>query len=677
MSWYGTSYRKLFFDFHSRSTVVGLAKGFDAQRWAQRLQDAHVQAVSIFVKCGAGYSFGQRGSLRYLHPHLPDGIHMLEGQLQALHERGMRGIGYYHIFNSEPVAAAHPEWIEREADGSPRDYSVCIFSPALEEWVLPSIAELVTNYDLDGMFFDMTFAYKDCFCQYCQERFAQATGGLPLPKDDADANWPLYIKWKLGAYDVVRRAISQEIHSHRPEMNVAFNWAYSMREPELVPDGVDSLMADIFPDDQSFNGSYLSRYWATQGRPFDIMSSAFLQWWGDWGCKPAVAMQQEAATIIANGGLTWIGYQMNERYDIDQAVLDELGQTMAFVEERESLLEGAEPVPYVAALRSTSSNICADKPSFYVDQHSPRGLHRALTESGIPYLWLHEQALLERLDEFKVLILADQRHIPDQLADALNGWVQRGGVLIVTALTGTVSAENRTLGRFRLQDLLGLQYVARYDQTHAYVKVTDDRLKPGTLDMAHLAQCPVAFARPIADDVEVLADLHRIYLRSDGQFLLRWSPVGDYSGFPAITVRPVGQGKVAYVAADIFYAYSSNNQWNFKHLAANLIRLLAPELPVEIESPAWLEVVHTRQRDLGRQIVHLVNSHGNRPVDRSNVCVEQVLPVRDVTVRLRLPQAPGAVSLEPQGEKADWTYESGILTVRLPEVRIHTAVVVS
>ena len=55
MSWYGTSYRKLFFDFHSRSTVVGLAKGFDAQRWAQRLQDAHVQAVSIFVKCGAGY----------------------------------------------------------------------------------------------------------------------------------------------------------------------------------------------------------------------------------------------------------------------------------------------------------------------------------------------------------------------------------------------------------------------------------------------------------------------------------------------------------------------------------------------------------------------------------------------------------------------------------------------
>ena len=33
----------------------------------------------------------------------------------------------------------------------------------------------------------------------------------------------------------------------------------------------------------------------TLGRPFDVMNSAFLQWWGDWGCKPATAMQQEVA----------------------------------------------------------------------------------------------------------------------------------------------------------------------------------------------------------------------------------------------------------------------------------------------------------------------------------------------------------------------------------------------
>jgi len=71
-------------------------------------------------------------------------------------------------------------------------------------------------------------------------------------------------------------------------------------------------------------------------------------------------MQQEVATIIANGGLTWIGYQMNAQYGIEQAVMDELGKTMAFVEEREDVLMGAEAVPSLAVLRSTSVNTCCD-----------------------------------------------------------------------------------------------------------------------------------------------------------------------------------------------------------------------------------------------------------------------------------------------------------------------------
>ena len=29
--WYDTSYRKLFFDFHSQATAVGLAAAFDAE----------------------------------------------------------------------------------------------------------------------------------------------------------------------------------------------------------------------------------------------------------------------------------------------------------------------------------------------------------------------------------------------------------------------------------------------------------------------------------------------------------------------------------------------------------------------------------------------------------------------------------------------------------------------
>ena len=83
-------------------------------------------------------------------------------------------------------------------------------------------------------------------------------------------------------------------------------------------------VADIYTDDQVFNGSYFSRYWATLERLFDIMNVAFLQWWGDWGCKPAIALQQEEASVIANGGLVWLGYQMNQAYDVEPAAMGEL-----------------------------------------------------------------------------------------------------------------------------------------------------------------------------------------------------------------------------------------------------------------------------------------------------------------------------------------------------------------
>jgi len=682
MSWYDTSYRKLFFDFHSPGTTVGLARSFDAEAWAARVQQGHAQAVSVFTKGGYGYSFYRKGHIRYPHPHLPEGLDMLEAQIEALHRRGIRAIGYYHTFNSEPVARDHPDWIERDADGNPRGIRICMLGPLLHEWMLPHIEEIVTIYDVDAMFFDGTYADTPCYCPTCQARFAQASGGLEIPRDRTDPAWPRYVAWVLEAFREVRQAICDVIHKHRPEIVVSFNWAYTLRQPEVVPEGVGALVADIMPQDQAFNGSYLSRYWATLGRPFDIMNSAFLQSWGDWGCKPSVAMQQEVATTLANGGLTWIGYQMNEKFDVEPAVMQEMGKTLAFVQEREPLLEHAKPVPYIAVLHSTAGHLAGDEAAVWLDETGTRGVHRLLTESMIPYHFLHEEALLARLDTFKAVILPDQRYLAPQLVEALETWVRKGGVLLATYLTGTLDETYRSTGRFSLEDVLGVHLEGTYDQPHAYIEVTDERLKPGTLDMPHLVEAGFAFARPIAEDVEVLAKLRKIYLRSDGKFLLRWSPVGEDSGYPAITLRKVGAGWAVYLAGQVFRGYQVKNQWNLKHIIANLLNALIEERLVEVEAPAWLEVVVTLQAlpDAGgktRTLVHLVNHHGNRPVDGNNVCVEQVLPVRDITARLRHAVRPTQVTLEPGGQRTDWEYVDGIVKVHIPEVHIHTVIAIT
>lgn len=680
--WYETSYRKLFFDFHSPGTTAGLAAAFDAERWAERVQEANAQAVSVFTKGGYGYSFYQKGRIRYRHPHLPPGLDMLEEQIAALHKRGIKAIGYYHTFNSEPVARDHPEWIGRDAKGNPRGISICLLSPLLEEWMLPHIEEIVTLYDVDAMFFDGTYAHSSCYCQACQERFAQASGGLEIPVDENDPDWTRYMSWKLQAFKDVRQAICDVIHKHRPEVVVSINWAYTPRMPEVVPEDIGALVADIFPDDQVFNGSYLSSYWATLNRPFDIMNSAFLQWWGDWGCKPAIAMQQEVATTVAHGGLTWIGYQMAQDFDVAPAVMDELGKTLEFVRQREPLLIGATSIPYVAVLHSTSAHFAANRAAFWIDERAARGAHRMLTESMIPHHFLHEQALMERMDEFRVIILPDQRYLSPELVAALADWVNGGGVLIATALSGSLDENYQDTGRFALEELLGMRRQGMYDQSHAYIQLTEPRLKPGTLDMPHLAEAGFVLAQPVADDVQTLAKLCKIYLRSDGQFLLRWSPVGQDSGYPAITLRRVGKGWAAYLAGQVFYAYQVKNQWNLKHVVANLLRMTVSDPPITVEAPAWLEIVLMRQpaecAPGGRErvLVHLVNQHGDRPVDGNNRCVEQILPVRDVRLQMRCTERPKRVTLEPEGVSPVWQYSNGTVSVEISQVDVHVVVAI-
>ena len=683
MSWYEASYRKLFFDFHSSRHAVGLASGFNAKRWAELLKKANAQAVSVFAKCACGWSYYRGGTFRHVHPQLPDGLDMVVDQIEALHHSGIKAIGYYATLPSEPLVEIRPEWREVDGDGESPTTGICMHSAAFEEWVIPHVREIVSLHDLDAMFFDGTFPRDVCYCDACRAKFSSATGGSELPTSPGDENYGAFVAWRLSAFRRIREILCAEIHDLRPEMPVSFNWAYTMRLPEEIPGQVGSLVADIFPEDQCFNGSYQAHGWALSGKPFDIMNSAFLRWWGDWGCKPAVGMQQEVSTILANGGLAWIGYQMNEKFQVENAVMEELGKALAFVGEREELVKGSSPLTYAAVLRSRYSNTCADQPDFYVDETTPRGVHRVMSESMIPYHTVDETILLERMEEFQLIIIPDQRFLSSDLVSALADWVERGGTLVATAFSGTRDQENTETGRSVLEPLLGVEVTGRYGYSHAYVNTLHDGLDRGTLDMAHMVECPVALVRVTDPEVEVWAGLSSVYLRADGQYLLSRSPVGAGLENPAITVKRVGRGHAAYVAAELCHAYQTNNQWNAKLLFANLIRELAPEPPVTVTSDPWLELVPTHRGD--DLIVHLVNHHGDRPIQswisrgaepspQQYTCVQSVPPIHDVQVKINRPDDPIGVSLEPGGVEPTWSRVGRSIHVQVPRVDIHLAV---
>ncbi len=114
---------------------------------------------------------------------------MLAEQIVAFHGRGIRVIGYYHTCNSEPIAAEHPEWLQRDEEGTPRDIQVCLLSPLLGEWMLPHIDEIVVNYNVDGMFFDGSVAHIICHCSSPYMCAFQALPRVTLEPDGATVVW--------------------------------------------------------------------------------------------------------------------------------------------------------------------------------------------------------------------------------------------------------------------------------------------------------------------------------------------------------------------------------------------------------------------------------------------------------------------------------------------------------
>ena len=652
MSWYKNTYKKLFFNYHSDKNIVDLASSFNAKKWAERVQKTGAEAVSVFVKGACGWSYYRKGKVRSIHPHLPEGLDMVEEQIKEFHKRNIKVIGYYHTFKSQPLAEEHPDWIQRKPEEKPNGFNICLLSPVFKEIMLPQIEEIVNNYDLDGLFFDGTIERRLCYCKYCQKRFKEDTG-LDLPEDNKSPHWNKYVFWKKEILKEIRKKVRKTIHNNNTELNVSFNWAYAPRLTEEVPEEVGSLMADVHPPNQALNGDYVSRYWATLKQPFDIMNTAFLKWWGDWDCKPAISMKQEIAPVLANGGLSWIGYQMTGDFDVEPAVMNELSTTLSFIEKRESLFKDSKPVPYIAILHSAHLPFREEKASFFSDEKGTRGAHRLLTKAGFHFNIVNEKHLKENANKYQAIILPDQRYIDKKLRKELTAFVEKGGLLLATYLTGTQNDNYKNLNSFEMKDLFGVEYEKDLQENHAYIDIKNDIIAANTLKMPHMVEGKFACVNIIDDNVEEIASLRS-------------------TGYSAITKKKYGQGLAIYVSGQVFTGYQDYNQWNLKQLIENLLNNYMSEQIIKINSPGWIEVVYTQRNH--QKIVHLINYHGDRVGDEKYI--KEVLPVQGINLEIKYEQLPEQVMLEPENMELNWSYDGERLSIYVPQVNIHSAVVI-
>lgn len=169
-------------------------RGLSARQLAVELADSWAeQGVNLVYYYAYNRVYGARYRTSYPGNIMEDygRQDLLRHVLREAHRRDIEIIAWLHGLQHKHMWEAHPEWREKNSDGS--DYKpdadsflLCVRNPEVVQWWLGLLDDLLTGYpELDGI--DLAEFQLDvwgdnaCHCEHCRGQFAQAHPAAVAP----------------------------------------------------------------------------------------------------------------------------------------------------------------------------------------------------------------------------------------------------------------------------------------------------------------------------------------------------------------------------------------------------------------------------------------------------------------------------------------------------------------
>jgi Hypothetical glycosyl hydrolase 6/Beta-galactosidase trimerisation domain len=665
---------------------------FDATFWLDYFRRLHADAATL----SAG------GIVAYYPTEVP--LHHRSEWLGATDPfgtlvTGCRALGMRVVARTDPhavrdeVRTAHPDWIAVTRNGDPlrhwanRDLWVtCALGPYNFEFMDQVHREIVSKYRVDGIFSNRWAPQGgDCFCVHCQENFRKATGGeLPRTSDSRDPARRSFIEWRKARLTELWKRWDATVRAANPEARFIPNGP-----PDLKTAG--ELAAIQFTDNQArrgltppwANGRRAKEYRSVMGRrPIGGIFSVGLEEPYRW--KDSVQSEPEirlwVAEGTANGMRPWVTKFSGVLYDKRWLPAVERIYQWHFSHER--YLRNEAPLARVAVLHSEQTS------TYYPgitqgDRHEDHllGMYHALVEARVPFEFVHEAFLTpERLEPFKVLILADAAALSDAQCEAIRAYVKRGGSIVATSATSLFDETGQRRPDFGLADVFGVSFAGRVDgpMQNSYLSLDPD----GKTGARH----------PILDGLQdaprIINGVFRIDVRPTTDFPSPITLIPSYPDLPMedvyprvprtdtreIYLRDLGRSRTVYVPWDIDRTFWEVMCVDHGRLLRNAVVWAANEpAPVELAGPGLIDVTVWRQRS--SMTVHLVNL--TNPMMMKGP-LREVIPVGPFTARIRMPAGTKAksVRLLTAGTSPRAAEAAGIMTVTVPSVDVHEVIAV-
>jgi hypothetical protein len=171
--WPSQTYRRFSVDTHVPDWDPQLLGHFDPSAFIGNIARAGFQSMVQYANSHVGLCLWNTNvGQRHANMHGRDFF----GEVVAeCRRRNIHPLAYFSVIFDNWNYEHHPDWRILSAEGNnarvdSRYGVVCPNSP-YRDYVVACTKEIVSNYDIDGMFFDMTFWPEVCYCHYCTERF--------------------------------------------------------------------------------------------------------------------------------------------------------------------------------------------------------------------------------------------------------------------------------------------------------------------------------------------------------------------------------------------------------------------------------------------------------------------------------------------------------------------------
>ncbi len=675
-------FRQIHLDFHTSEAIEDVGEDFDPEVFAETLVQAHVNSINLFARGHHGWVYFENDAFAdACHPHLTRDL--LREQVEACHARGIQTPYYITVQWNEDVARRHPEWRVVTAEGKlqgPGPYEdgfyhwLCLNSPYVEH--LKDFVQVVMDtLPIDGFWFDIVDA-RDCSCRYCKQGMLDQ--GLE-PANAADRQ--LYAEHVLHAFLDEMTAF---VHGQEPDALVFYNAGHVGPRHRAMIKNFTHLELESLP---SGGWGYLhfpiaARYARTLGKDFLGMTGKFQTSWGDFhSFKNPAALAFECFQMLALNAKCCVGDQLLPRGTLDLHTYALIGQVYEEVEAKEPWCAGAEALTEIGVLTPEAFQPALSRREidFRPMMGVTRMLQEGLADGGPRYQFdlIDDQADFSR---YRVLILPDAVPVDAALAAKLDAYLESGGALIASFASGM----NRARTGFTL-DAMGVRLIGsgpldaegelargrEYpSNNYAEYLLPREPLGDGLPQTEH-----VMYMRGMAieakADSEVLADVIAPYFNRTYRHYVshRQTPSSGEVDHPAVVQR----GRVIYFSHPIFTQYQTKAPRWCKQLVLNALARLLPDPLVTLTAPTTAIATLNRQADDSRLVLHLLHYVPERRCESFDV-IEDVLPIYEIPISIRVEGEAASVRCVPEGEALDFEVEDGRVRFVVPAVEGHQMV---